>query len=97
MTPWIYLGADAAGRECLFQDIPIQDSLRSLLSYEVMKQMSISQTDVLSDLMACKAVKDNALINQISLVFVNSSISEVITNHPPSGKKKHEELAVYSW
>ena len=104
-TP-IYLGADAAGRECSFQYVPIKETLKALLSQAVvkdqyrqtkLKQMSNSDTDVLTDVMDGKIIKENALLREspssLSIILYQDSFE--IVNPLGSGKKKHKILAVY--
>lgn len=102
----VYLGADEAGRERFFQYVPIKETLNSLLSQSVVKdqyrqtkinQMSNSQTDVLTDVLDGKTIKDNTLLNvsPLSLSIILYQDSFEVANPLGSGKKKHKILAVY--
>lgn len=62
-----------------------------------MEQMSDSQTDVLTDVMDGKNIKDNPLLKEspLSLSIVLYQDSFEVVNPLRSGKKKHKILAVY--
>jgi len=100
LSPLRYIGADEAGRERFFQYVPIKETLNSLLSQSVVKdqyRQSNSQTDVLTDVLDGKTVKDNMLLNEspLSLSIILYQDSFEVANPLGSGKKKHKILAVY--
>lgn len=99
----IYLGSDAAGKECFCQYISIKETLKSLLRQSSVKEQyhqsknHTSSNMVVEDVADGRNVKENALLkdNPSSLSIILYQDGFEVVNPLGSGKKKHKVLGVY--